>query len=191
MKASQVSFAIVAFPTALADFWMVYQRRYAQIGRIETTSYGTSFVNDMKPWTCEDDIFTHRIFPDQQDVSDDKYGVKFDPWVSMPGPLWHNPLLTLEMNLYPSPMGRQTISYDADYAMFDVDKNEKSGQCFLNRTFIFDLDCWVQPPDPNLAELNVKVNGSSMFFYESDIEVDENTLGWGSALPHSDDELLR
>ncbi|KAI1151713.1 hypothetical protein F4825DRAFT_451221 [Nemania diffusa] len=190
MKLSQISLAIAATPAALADFWMVYQRRYAQIGRIETTSYGTSFVHDMKPWTCEDDTFTHRIFPDRWNVSNDKYGVQFDPWDPLPGPLWHDPLLSVEINLHPSSIGQQTISSDLDYAMIDAN-NEKSGQCYLNRTFVLDLDCWMQPPDPSIELFHVNVNGSSMFFYESDIEVNEETFAWNSALSDHQDAMLR
>ncbi|KAI0530005.1 hypothetical protein GGR58DRAFT_518808 [Xylaria digitata] len=181
MKFSTLPFAITVIPSALADFWMVYQRRHAQIGRAEFTLYGTSFVRDAPQWTCEDDVFTHRIFPDQRDASGNNYGVQFDPWSSLAGPLWHDPLLTLTVNLYPSPLGTQTISHDRNYAMMNVN-NKMSGQCYLNRTYILDLDCWFQHPDPLVEEFHVNINGSSMFFCQSDAEVNDDGYSWDPLL---------
>ncbi|KAI0468768.1 hypothetical protein F4859DRAFT_524306 [Xylaria cf. heliscus] len=189
MKFPQFAVAIMAVPTAYADFWMVYQHRYAQIGLTDDTSYGASFVNDMREWTCENDTFTHRIFPDRRNISGDNYGIQFEPWNPKPGPLWHDPLLDIKMNLDQSPVGQQTISFDSNYAMIDSNNNT-SGQCYLNRTIIFDLDCWFQHPDPSILQFHVNVNGSSMFFYESDIELGEDIHTWkdmlrGPAIPLS------
>ncbi|KAI1820147.1 hypothetical protein F4861DRAFT_543219 [Xylaria intraflava] len=136
MKLSPILLAVTTIPTAVADFWLVYQRRYAQFGRAEVTSFGASFH----------------------------------------GPLWHDPLVTVEINLESSDLGRQTIfsssDTDSDFTMVD-DDNEVTGLCFEDRTFILDLDCWYRHPDPRVVQYHVNINGSSMFFYESDIEVDQ------------------
>ncbi|KAI0408848.1 hypothetical protein F4802DRAFT_299060 [Xylaria palmicola] len=108
MKLSKLSLAAACLPAGLADFWMVYQRRNVQIGRVEETLYGTSIVSDLTDWTCEADTFSHRIVPDQRDVSGTRYGVQFEPWSSKPGPLWHEPIWIVRMNLYPSALGRQS-----------------------------------------------------------------------------------
>ncbi|KAI3333176.1 hypothetical protein F4824DRAFT_503466 [Ustulina deusta] len=189
MKASLFSLAVTSIPSVLADFWVVYQRRSEQIGRVEFTSYGTSLVRDVPQWTCEDDAFAHRILPDQRNASGENYGVQFDPWSPRPGPLWHDPLVTVKMNLYPGTLGLQTISHDHGYAMRNVDIG-MSGQCFLNRTFIFDLDCWFTHPDSSVEQFHVNINGSSMFFYESDIEVSEDIYSWDKSLQGRDIAIL-
>ncbi|KAI1752021.1 hypothetical protein F4782DRAFT_530965 [Xylaria castorea] len=181
MKLFQLSLAIAAISIAYADFWMVYQHRYAQIGLTEDASYGASFVHDMSEWTCENDTFTHRIFPDRRNISGDSYGIQFEPWNSQPGPLWHDPLGNVNMNLDQSPIGQQTISIPGNYAMIDANNNT-SGQCYLNRSVIFDLDCWYQHPDPSIMQFHVNINGSSMFFYESNIEVSEEVHSWKDML---------
>ncbi|KAI1307720.1 hypothetical protein F5Y03DRAFT_393783 [Xylaria venustula] len=203
MKLSHFTLTTTALPSVLANFWMVYQRRSEQIGRVEFTSYGTSFVRDEPNWTCEDDAFRHRVVPDQQDASGLNYGVQFDPWSSRGGPLWHDPLVALKMNLYPSALGLQsksirplkfpelcgrTISHEHDYAMTNVN-NDLSGQCYLNRTFIFDLDCWFSHPDARVEQLHVSINGSSMFFYETDIEV-EDIFAYSKSLQVTDTAIL-
>ncbi|TGJ87153.1 hypothetical protein E0Z10_g1634 [Xylaria hypoxylon] len=189
MKLSQFSLAITVIPSTVADFWIVYQRRHAQIGRVEFTSYGTSFVRDPPYWTCETDAFSHRIFPDQRDARGYNYGVQFEPWSPRAGPLWHDPLLIITMNLYPTTLGLQTVSHDADYSMKNVD-NETSGQCHLNRTYILDLDCWFDHPDPRVVEFHVSINGSSMFFCESDIEMDDDGYSWDPLLQGRNIPLL-
>ncbi len=65
-----------------------------------------------------------------------------------------------------------------------------SGQCFLNRTFIFDLDCWFTHPDSSVEQFHVNINGSSMFFYESDIEVSEDIYSWDKSLQGRDIAIL-
>ncbi|GAP91515.1 hypothetical protein SAMD00023353_3101250 [Rosellinia necatrix] len=189
MKASLLGLAIMATPTALADFWLVYQRRSAQIGRVESTTYGTSIIHEAPRWTCERDMFRYRIFPDRRDVGEQNYGIQFEPWGNMPGPLWHDPLIDVTMNLDPSALGRQTISHDRDYIMTDA-TGEQSARCHLNRTFIIGLDCWFQHPDPKIKQFNVNVNGSSMFFCESDIEVNEDVDGWDMLSGHVSVNLL-
>ncbi|KAI0411719.1 hypothetical protein F5X98DRAFT_380485 [Xylaria grammica] len=186
MKLSHLPLMIAAIPAAIADFWLVYQRRRSQIGRVEFTSYGTSITHDVPEWTCEHDAFTHRIFPDRQNASGDNYGVEFRPSWTLTGPLWHDPLLSLTMNLYPSPLGLQTISHRNDYTMRNID-NEISGQCHLNRTHILDLDCWFRHPDSRIKEFQVSINGSSMFFCESDLEMKEDGYSWDPFLQGSDD----
>ncbi|KAI0192995.1 hypothetical protein EV127DRAFT_510231 [Xylaria flabelliformis] len=181
MKFSQLFLATVAISITYADFWMVYQHRYAQIGLTEDTSYGASFISDMSEWTCEADTFTHRIHPDRRNISGQNYGVQFEPWNPQPGPLWHDPLGSVNMNLDQSPIGGQTISIHNNYTMVDVN-NDTSGQCYLNRSVIFDLDCWYQHADPSITQLHVNINGSSMFFYESDIEMSEEVYSWKDIL---------
>ena len=51
-------------------------------------------------------------------------------------------------------------------------KDDISAQCYLNRTFVIDLDCWFTHPDPNVEQFHVNINGSSMFFCESEVKVD-------------------
>ncbi|KAI0855365.1 hypothetical protein F4860DRAFT_496555 [Xylaria cubensis] len=108
MKFSQLFLAIAAISITYADFWMVYQHRYAQIGLTEDTSYGASFISDMSEWTCEADTFTHRIHPDRRNISGQNYGVQFEPWNPQPGPFWHDPLGSVNMNLDQSPIGEQS-----------------------------------------------------------------------------------
>ncbi|KAI0437140.1 hypothetical protein F4803DRAFT_556320 [Xylaria telfairii] len=181
MKLLQFALAVTAIPATYADFWMVYQHRHAQIGRSEGNAYGASFVNEMREWNCENDTFTHRIFPDRRNVSGDSYGVQFEPWNPQPGPLWHDPLWDVKLNLDDSPIGRQTISIDSNYAMIDAN-NRTSGQCYVNRSVIIGLGCWFQHSDPSIIEVEVSINGSSMFFYESDIKVSEDIHSWKDML---------
>ncbi|KAI0970458.1 hypothetical protein F4678DRAFT_480643 [Xylaria arbuscula] len=188
MKLSHLTLTATAIPCVLADFWMVYQRRSEQMGRVEFTSYGTSFVRDEPNWTCEDDAFRHRVVPDQQDATGLNYGVQFDPWSSRGGPLWHDPLVALKMNLYPSALGLQTISDERDWAMTNVN-NDLSGQCYLNRTFVLNLDCWFSHPDARVEQFHVGINGSSMFFCETDIEV-EDIFAYSKSLQVTDTALL-
>ncbi|KAI0114080.1 hypothetical protein GGR51DRAFT_556578 [Nemania sp. FL0031] len=120
MRPSKISFAITIVPTAITDVWMVYQHPYGQIGRIETTSYGTSFDHDMEPWTCKDDIFTRTVLPVRWDIGGDDYGIQIDESIS-------------EFST------TADCLHNASYAMFDAN-NEKSGQCYLNQILISDFD---------------------------------------------------
>ncbi|KAI2626349.1 hypothetical protein GGS21DRAFT_546049 [Xylaria nigripes] len=174
----KILLSLAAIPITTADFWMVYQRRYAQFGRAEVTSYGTSFVHDVPAWTCEKDAFGHHVFQDRRNVSD-HFGVNFDPWNAQPGPLWHDPLVTVNINLTSFEFGRQTISRFTDDVFTMVNENNvTTGQCYENRTFVVDLDCWWRHPDSRVVQYHVNINGSSMFFYESDIEVKQVGDGW-------------
>ncbi|KAI0424456.1 hypothetical protein F5Y09DRAFT_335744 [Xylaria sp. FL1042] len=183
MKLSHFSFAAAAIPNVLADFWMVYQRRFEQIGRLEYVSYGTSFFADPPHWDCEHNAFnafSHPIVPDERNASGINTGMQFEPWNSRAGPLWHDPLVDITMNLYPSGLGIQTISHDKNYAMTNIN-GEVSAQCSLNRTYVFELDCWLNHPDLRVEQWHVNMNGSTMFFCESDIGVTD-IYPWGEPI---------
>ncbi|KAI3323472.1 hypothetical protein HD806DRAFT_535298 [Xylariaceae sp. AK1471] len=167
----------LAIPGAIADFWMVYTRRYTQTKHGENAGWGTSFVQDMREWTCKDDAYGHKMWPDHEDVSGHKDGVRIKPWNTQYGPLWHDPLLTVEMNTKKAPPGHHTIYVSRGYSMVNV-KNEKTGQCHLNRSFLIDLDCWMDQPNPKHEPIHISINGSSMFFCESDIQVSKFDSSW-------------
>jgi hypothetical protein len=54
----------------------------------------------------------------------------------------------------------------------------KTGQCYVNRTLVMDMDCWVliDNNDPPKGLDRVRVSGASMFFCESDIEVPQQDM---------------
>lgn len=108
MKPSKIPLILAAIPIAHADFWLIYQRRFVQLGRIEFALYGTSIVANAPQWTCENDAFTHIIIPDQRNASGSNYSVEFEPWNSVAGPLWHDPLVGLKINMDPGVLGYQS-----------------------------------------------------------------------------------
>ncbi|KAI1437648.1 hypothetical protein GGR50DRAFT_52197 [Xylaria sp. CBS 124048] len=197
------SILLLGIPTALADFWMVYQRRYAQFGRAEVSSFGTSFVADVDAaWTCDQDAFRHRILRDERNASrrpgpgpgpGQGYSVRFSPWNDRPGPLWHDPLVMVDVDVFSSSIpGRQTIVRNRNatdgFTMVNGHGNV-TGQCHENRTFIIDLDCWYRHPDPRVTQYHVNINGSSMFFCESDIVIDG--VGDGPDANDTDEDTVK
>ncbi|KAI0505122.1 hypothetical protein F5B22DRAFT_538314 [Xylaria bambusicola] len=189
MKIFKFCYVLAVIPSALADFWLVYQRRFVQIGRIEFSLYGTTFVTETPQWTCEHDAFSHSIIPDQRNASGYKYGVEFEPWNSRPGPLWHDPLVTMKINTFSNILGLQTFDNDQGFTMVNHN-NEVSAQCYLNRTFIIDLDCWFTHNDPRIDQFHVNINGSSMFFCESNQAMNADTYGSVELLQRRDSDML-
>ncbi|KAI1358165.1 hypothetical protein F5Y08DRAFT_351159 [Xylaria arbuscula] len=190
MKVPRLLLSLASAPSVLADFWLVYQRRFVQIGRIEFSIYGTSIVATAPQWTCENDAFSHIIIPDRRDASGaNNYGVEFEPWNAVAGPLWHDPLVSLKINMDYGTEGYKTIAQDKGFAMMSSDEGI-GAQCYLNRTFVVDLDCWFTHPDPLVEQFNVNINGSSMFFCESDVEADAVLHGRGGLLRERDDGML-
>ncbi|KAJ3575261.1 hypothetical protein NPX13_g4090 [Xylaria arbuscula] len=202
MKVSRLLLSLASAPSVLADFWLVCQRRFVQIGRIEFSIYGISIVATAPQWTCEKDAFSHIIIPDMRDASGaNNYGVEFEPWNAVAGPLWHDPLVSLKINMdygtegyksefYPNlNNGVGAIAEDKGFAM--MSSNDGIGaQCYLNRTFVVDLDCWFTHPDPLVEQFNVNINGSSMFFCKSDVEADAVLHGRDGLLRERDDGML-
>ncbi|KAI0818320.1 hypothetical protein GGR55DRAFT_694537 [Xylaria sp. FL0064] len=191
MKLSHFYFTAAMVPSVLADFWMVYQRRFEQVGRMEFASYGTSFWAEPPQWDCRHNGFSawsHTIVPDQRNASETRTGVQFEPWNSRAGPLWYEPLVDITMNFYPSGLGIQTISHDDNYVMRNAN-GEESGQCWLNRTYVFEFDCWYTHPDPRVEQWHVNLNGSTMFFCESEIHAPD-IYPWAKSLQGRDPVIL-
>ncbi|KAK5630108.1 hypothetical protein RRF57_005823 [Xylaria bambusicola] len=216
MKISHLSFALAVILSVLADFWLVYQRRFVQIGRIEYALYGTTFVTDTPQWTCEQDAFSHSIIPDQRNASGSKYGVEFEPWNSRPGPFWHDPIVNMKINTFSNILGLQSeyilvigpcwivprgvrsgssdwellaIANDQGFGMASLNDGV-SAQCYLNRTFVIDLDCWFTHADPRIDQFHVNINGSSMFFCESNLMVDADTYAGVKSLQGRESDML-
>jgi hypothetical protein len=111
MKVSLPTLILVtvhALPGAIADFWMVYARRYWETKEGGAVMFGTSFLPDVREWTCKDDALRHKFWPDGDDVSGNKHGIRMKPWNVVNGPLWHDPILTLEMNTGQTSPGHQS-----------------------------------------------------------------------------------
>jgi hypothetical protein len=66
----------------------------------------------------------------------------------------------------------------------------KTGQCHLNRSFILDMDCWMDDPGSSQETIHINVNGSSMFFCESEFKASDNEDGWFGWLQNSGNAIL-
>ncbi|KAI1773481.1 hypothetical protein F4818DRAFT_452954 [Hypoxylon cercidicola] len=161
MKATAIVIAAAAVPGAMADFWMSYLNRIEDTGRGAPTEAGVAFLKD-PAITC-DDVLSPKIWLNVGDASDDHPGMRTVPGDDVGAPLYRDPLDTVEFNTLSEAPGHHTIYKSRDYIMVDVN-GDKSGQCYLNRSFVYDLDCSTQNEQVHLL-------GSSMFFCESDIEL--------------------
>ncbi|KAI1142466.1 hypothetical protein F5Y05DRAFT_409612 [Hypoxylon sp. FL0543] len=166
MKVSTaVVFAAAAVPGAIADFWMVYLSRkvHGDAPLIDSIpdGDGCAFV-DNPELTCEGDAGTHSIYDNSGDVSGKKLGMRTVPGNDVGFPLYREPLDVVEFNVGGNyETGHQTIYKDRGYALVNL-VDAKTGQCYVNRTFIYDMDC-------HLDDHHIILKGSSMFFCQSDI----------------------
>ncbi|OTB06954.1 hypothetical protein M426DRAFT_257336 [Hypoxylon sp. CI-4A] len=161
MKLSIAALA-AAFTGAAADFWLLYLHRDSSTGWVVVSHSGGAFTND-PDLKCDRDAKGHSIYEDAGDVSGSQPGMRTVPGIFVGAPLYRDPLDVVEFNTLDNAPGHHTIYKDRDYAMVNVD-GYKSGQCYLNRSYTYSLDC-------DVAETHVRLSGSSMFFCESDIDV--------------------
>ncbi|KAI1402310.1 hypothetical protein F4819DRAFT_485773 [Hypoxylon fuscum] len=162
MKATAIIIAMAAVPAAVADFWLSYLQRIDDMGRAVDSQSGGTFVKDPQI-NCDDDVLGLKIWQNVGDASADHPGMRTVPGDNVGPPFYRDPLDIVEFNTLSDKPGHQTIYKNRGYAMVAVD-GTKTGQCYLNRTFLYDLDCTTQNE-------RVYLSGSSMFFCESEIEL--------------------
>ncbi|KAI0842511.1 hypothetical protein F5Y06DRAFT_306042 [Hypoxylon sp. FL0890] len=165
MKLSITIFAAAAASGVLADFWVIYLvQNVLDVPLIAFSRYseGAVFARHAD-FNCERDTGAHYIYPNSADVSGDKLGMRTVPGQDVGFPFYRDPLDVVEFNTGSARPGHHTIYKDRGYAMVDLD-GKKTGQCFLNRTFTINEDCY-------RGDTHVTMRGSSMFFCKSDIEV--------------------
>lgn len=186
MKATAIIIAMAAVPAAVADFWLSYLQRIDDMGRAVDSQSGGTFVKDPQI-NCDDDVLGLKIWQNVGDASADHPGMRTVPGDNVGPPFYRDPLDIVEFNTLSDKPGHQSkcpmrhfptpyqttyancfnfnlaIYKNRGYAMVAVD-GTKTGQCYLNRTFLYDLDCTTQNE-------RVYLSGSSMFFCESEIEL--------------------
>ncbi|KAI1091867.1 hypothetical protein F5B19DRAFT_492930 [Rostrohypoxylon terebratum] len=114
--------------------------------------------------TCDQKHST--IYPNTDDASGIKLGLRTVPGNIVDPPFYRNPLDIVEFNtgkIGDGRPGHQTIYKDRGYAMFNVE-GQKTGQCYLDRSFTFNLNC----PDDGQT---IVLEGSSMFRCETNLKV--------------------
>ncbi|KAI1761626.1 hypothetical protein GGR53DRAFT_19242 [Hypoxylon sp. FL1150] len=161
MKATGVILAAAALQGVAADFWVHYVSRIDVMPYASPTQAGVAFTHN-PDITC-DSARGPTVWPNVGDASGRHPGVRCDPGDDVGFPLYRDPLNVVEFNTPGELPGHHTIYKARGYAMVDLE-DKKSGQCYLNRTFVHDLDC------PN-DEGRVILSGSSMFFCSSDISI--------------------
>ncbi|KAI1380585.1 hypothetical protein F4677DRAFT_191449 [Hypoxylon crocopeplum] len=159
MKAITFLVAASAVPGTVADFWLSYISKTARTRDLNGDKSGLAILRDPNI-ICDWSAFTV-IWPNSGDVSGDKKGMRCVPGNDKGSPLYRDPLEIVEFNTMSTDVGHQTIYKDRGYAMVDLD-GKKTGQCHLNRSFIYDYECWP-------LGVHVTLKGSSMFFCESSI----------------------
>ncbi|KAI0164326.1 hypothetical protein GGR52DRAFT_585620 [Hypoxylon sp. FL1284] len=162
MKLTAAIIAATAVRGTVADFWISYLNRIEDLATGSATEAGIAFLAD-PALTCDDDVLAPNIWLNVGDASSDHPGVRTVPGDDRGAPYYRDPLEVVEFNTLADKPGHHTIYQGRNYAMVDVN-NMKSGQCFLNRTFVYELSCQTQ------NEM-VHVLGSSMFFCASDINL--------------------
>ncbi|XDG04570.1 hypothetical protein ABKA04_004185 [Annulohypoxylon sp. FPYF3050] len=165
MKVSILVLAAAVTPGALADFWLSYlSREIPGAPRIIGGNGKGAIFTRFQEVSCDQKNAT--IYPDTDDASGFKMGLRTVPGNIVDPPLYRDPLDVVEFNTGRPGDGRpghQTIYKDRGYSMFDVN-GKKTGQCFLDRGFTFRLKC------PSQGQ-TIILEGSSMFRCETNLDV--------------------
>ncbi|KAI2625623.1 hypothetical protein GGR54DRAFT_654015 [Hypoxylon sp. NC1633] len=161
MKFAGMIIAAAVAPAVVADFWLNYILRITVKDDNIYRGVGGAFVNDPRI-NCQSGDIALRIWDNSADVSHDE-GMRTVPGDDVGKPLFRDPLEIVEFNTLDAKPGHHTIYQDRGYGMYDV-HNKKTGQCYLNRTYTYDLSC-------RKDGAKYVLRGSSMFFCESDIQL--------------------
>ncbi|KAI0430328.1 hypothetical protein F5Y09DRAFT_341746 [Xylaria sp. FL1042] len=142
------------------NFWLTYMKLDSsgphyrhQEGGVFTTPSG------LPSWQCDDATYNSAIWPNRDDVSGAKVGMRCDPSDDVGFPLYRDPLEVVEFNTGDFWAGHQTIYSDRDYGLYDT-HNQMTAQCYVNRSVILDLDCTFDGG-------TYTVKGSTMFYCET------------------------
>ncbi|KAH8168044.1 hypothetical protein CIB48_g224 [Xylaria polymorpha] len=122
----------------LPNFWLTYMKLDSydphyrhQAGGVFTTPSGDP------SWACDDATYDSGIFPNRDDVSGNKLGMRCDPSRDVGFPLYRDPLDVVEFNTGKFWAGHQTIYSDRDYGLYDLD-DRKTAQCYGEQNFPTD-----------------------------------------------------
>ncbi|KAI1367026.1 hypothetical protein F5Y08DRAFT_350369 [Xylaria arbuscula] len=141
-------------------FWLTYMRFDSYDPQYRHQAGGTFTTPTGAPsWECDKETYDSGIWPDRDDVSGDKLGIRYDPDTDVGFPLYRDPLEVVEFNTGKFWAGHQTIYSDRDYGLYDL-QNRKTAQCYVNRSTVIDLDCIFEGK-------GYTVKGSTMFYCES------------------------
>ncbi|KAI0881698.1 uncharacterized protein GGS22DRAFT_196266 [Annulohypoxylon maeteangense] len=166
MKFSIIAIAAAAAPGAMADFWISYMSR--EVPGVPSVVGGNNHgaIFHKEPEISCDQHKKSMIYSDTDDVSGKHVGMRTVPGNRVASPYFRDPLDIVEFNTGAGKPGHHTIYKDRGFAMFDVD-GRQTGQCYENRSKVFYLRC---PDGGNFVNLE----GSSMFFCESELNVTYN-----------------
>ncbi|KAI1155008.1 hypothetical protein F4825DRAFT_409279 [Nemania diffusa] len=143
----------------LPNFWLAYMKLDSYDPEYRHQSGGVFTVSSGDPsWECDDETYNSGIWPNRDDVSGNKVGMRCDPSNDVGFPLYRDPLEVVEFNTGKFWAGHQTIYSDRDYSMYDLE-DHKTAQCYVNRSIVFDLDC-------KFDGKSYTIKGSTMFHCE-------------------------
>nr|KAI0907043.1 hypothetical protein F4823DRAFT_565175 [Ustulina deusta] len=124
-----------------ANFWLTYMKfdsydpHYRhQAGGVFTTPSG------VPSWQCDDATYGLGIWPNRDDVSGIKLGMRCDPSDDVGFPLYRDPLEVVEFNTGKFWAGHQTIYSDRDYGLYNL-QDQKTAQCYGERV-TFPISCF-------------------------------------------------
>ncbi|KAI0436346.1 hypothetical protein F4803DRAFT_557103 [Xylaria telfairii] len=171
----------------LPNFWLTYMKLDSYDPRYRHQAGGVFTMPSGDPsWACDDATYDSGIFPNRDDVSGSKLGMRCDPSKDVGFPLYRDPLDVVEFNTGEFWAGHQsiyaffptaqlddngdkgtmvefrpktTIYSDRDYGLYDLD-GRKTAQCYVNRSVIFDLEC-------EFDGRSYTIRGSTMFYCEA------------------------
>ncbi|KAI0879180.1 hypothetical protein GGS24DRAFT_513904 [Hypoxylon argillaceum] len=173
----------------LPNFWLAYMKLDSYDPEYRHQSGGVFTVSSGDPsWECDDETYNSGIWPNRDDVSGNKVGMRCDPSNDVGFPLYRDPLEVVEFNTGKFWAGHQSTSFatilstkverkgdhvgikahsfdiyiaiysDRDYSMYDLE-DHKTAQCYVNRSIVFDLDC-------KFDGKSYTIKGSTMFHCE-------------------------
>ncbi|KAI1306374.1 hypothetical protein F5Y03DRAFT_394615 [Xylaria venustula] len=122
-------------------FWLTYMKldSYDPHYRHQAGGVFTTPPQSAPPtWQCDDATYNAGIWPNRDDVSGARLGMRCDPSNDVGFPLYRDPLEVVEINTGKFWAGHQTIYSDRDYGMYDLD-NQKTAQCYGEQIHIFYL----------------------------------------------------
>ncbi|KAI3337207.1 hypothetical protein HD806DRAFT_528779 [Xylariaceae sp. AK1471] len=145
---------------SLPNFWLTYMKLDSydphyrhQAGGVLTTPTGDP------SWQCDEATYDSGIWPNKDDVSGDKIGMRCEPSTDVGFPLYRDPLDVVEFNTGKFWAGHQTIYSDRGYGLYDL-MDRKTAQCYVNRSIIIDLDC-------NFDGRAYTIKGSTMLYCQA------------------------
>ncbi|KAI1172183.1 hypothetical protein F4777DRAFT_601822 [Nemania sp. FL0916] len=156
---------LLLFPTQihcqLQNFWLSYIKYDSSDPEERHVSGGIITAGDAPPdWQlCDGASYDVELWPNRDDVSGGKVGMRCDPPDNVGFPLYRDPLFVTEFNTGKFWAGHQTIYIDRGYQMYDTE-GRRTAQCYGERTLAIFPPFF--PQGPVSFQLSPKIKNDAL-----------------------------